>query len=87
MSDELKHLVERVARNLHSRRDFMGRAAALGVGAIAANSMIATAVRAAGPVKGGHLKMGLQGGESTNSLDPALSASSVPFAFLFVFVV
>ncbi|WP_352740384.1 hypothetical protein [Mesorhizobium sp. M0213] len=35
--------------------------------------------RADSPVKGGTLKMGLGGGESTNSLDPALSLSQVPF--------
>ncbi len=85
MSDELKHLVERAARNLHSRRDFLGRAAALGMSAAAANVMLSSAVRAAGPQKGGHLKLGLQGGESTNSLDPALTASSVPFMALHLF--
>ncbi len=79
MSDELNHLVKLVARGRHTRRDFLGRAAALGVGAAAANTMIASAVRAAGPNKGGTIKVGLQGGESTNSLDPALNASQVPF--------
>lgn len=82
MSNELEHLVKLVARGRHSRRDFLGRAAALGVGAAAANSMIVGAARAEGPQKGGTLKVGLQGGESTNSLDPALAASTVPFVNL-----
>ena len=79
--DELKYLGTRAARGLLSRRDFMGRASALGVSAGLAGSMLATAVRAEGPKKGGILKAGLQGGESTNSLDPATFASSVPYAF------
>ncbi len=81
MSNELEYLSRRVAAGKLNRRDFLGRAAALGVGAVAANSMLSSAVLAAGPVKGGTLKAGLQGGESTNSLDPALDLSQVPFNF------
>ena len=55
-----------------SRRDFLGRAAALGASAAFANTLLAGAARAQTPVKGGILRAGLQGGESTNSLDPAL---------------
>ena len=62
-----------------SRREFMGRMGALGVSAAMAGTFYAEAVRAAGPVKGGILKVGLQGGESTNSMDPALAASQVPY--------
>src|SRR5688572_27994296 len=43
--------------------------------------MIASAARAQTPVKGGILRAGLQGGESTNSLDPALNLSQVTFSF------
>jgi peptide/nickel transport system substrate-binding protein len=81
MSNELDYLSRRVAAGKLSRRDFLGRAAALGVAATVANSLLSKAVRAAGPVKGGTLKAGLQGGESTNSLDPATFLSQVPFAF------
>src|SRR5690606_26090583 len=45
--------------------------AALGVSAAFANTLLESAARAQGAVKGGALKMGLLGGESTNSLDPA----------------
>src|SRR5690606_12142423 len=45
------------------------------------NSMLASAARAEGPVKGGMLKAGLQGGESSNVLDPALNLSQVNFNF------
>lgn len=81
MSDELFYLGHRAVRGVISRRDFLGRAAALGVSAAFANTILADAARAAGPVKGGILKAGLQGGESTNSLDPATFASQVPYSF------
>jgi peptide/nickel transport system substrate-binding protein len=81
MSNELEFLSRYVAKGKLSRRDFLGRAAALGVSATFANSLLSSAVRAAGPVKGGVLKAGLVGGESTNTLDPALFMTQVPFAF------
>jgi peptide/nickel transport system substrate-binding protein len=81
MSSELEYLSRRVAAGRLTRRDFLGRAAALGVAATVANSMLANAVMAAEPVKGGTLKAGLQGGESTNVLDPALNLSQVNFSF------
>jgi len=81
MSNELDFLSRCVAKRKLSRRDFLGRAAALGVSATFANSLLASAARAEGPVKGGIMKAGLVGGESTNSLDPALFMTQVPFAF------
>jgi len=79
MSDELDFLSRRVAKGILSRREFLGRAAALGVTATFANSLLSSAARAEGPVKGGLLKAGMQGGAATDSLDPALAASQVPF--------
>ncbi len=79
MNDELHYIVKRAAKGLMSRREFMGRASALGVSAVMANALLASAVRAEEPVKGGVLRAGMAGGESTNSLDPALAASEVPF--------
>src|SRR6478609_8371510 len=81
MSNELEFLSRRVAAGKLSRRDFLGRAAALGIAAPFANTLLSNAARAAGPVKGGTIKAGLVGGESTNSLDPALMMTQVPFAF------
>ncbi len=82
MSDELNYLAQRAARGLMNRRAFLGRAAALGVTATMADTLLARAAMAAGPKKGGTLQMGLGGGESTNSLDPALDASQFPFMML-----
>lgn len=80
MSNELNYLLARAAKGLMSRREFVGRAGALGVSAAMASTLLATAARAEEPKKGGLLRAGMQGGESTNSLDPALAASEVPFA-------
>ncbi|MVA95932.1 twin-arginine translocation signal domain-containing protein [Nitratireductor sp. CAU 1489] len=81
MSEELKYLSHRVAVGKLSRRDFLGRAAALGVTASFANTLLGGAAKAAGPQKGGIIKAGMQGGEATNSLDPASFLSQVPFTF------
>lgn len=80
MSKELEFLSTKVTAGLMSRREFMGKAAALGITAAVANTMLADAARAATPVKGGTFRMGVQGGESTNSQDPATWASDVPIA-------
>lgn len=81
MSSELDYLGRRVARGILSRREFLGRAAALGVSATFANSILSKAAAAQGAKKGGALKMGLVGGESTNSLDPATWLTQVPQNF------
>jgi peptide/nickel transport system substrate-binding protein len=71
MSNELVYLSHRVAAGRMNRRDFLGRASALGVSAAFAGGLLADAARAQGPVKGGTLRAGLVGGESTDGLDPA----------------
>lgn len=77
MNDELKYLLARTVQGKHSRRAFLGRAGALGVSAALANTMLATEVRAQGPKKGGTIRMGLQGGSTTDSMDPALATNQV----------
>ncbi|GHD20098.1 ABC transporter substrate-binding protein [Tianweitania populi] len=81
MSNELDFLSRSVASGRLSRRDFLGRAAALGVSATFANGLLASAAKAQAPQKGGALRMGLVGGESTNSLDPATILTQVPQNF------
>ncbi|RWC67217.1 MAG: twin-arginine translocation signal domain-containing protein [Mesorhizobium sp.] len=80
MKTELDHLAELAGQGRISRRDFLGRTAALGVSAALATTLAGKAF-AQSPVKGGILKAGLQGGESTNSLDPALNLSQVTYNF------
>ena len=52
-----------------SRREFMGRAAALGVTVGLASTMAGKAI-AATPKKGGHVRAGIGHGSTTDSLDP-----------------
>ena len=79
MSDELRYYLNRTVMGRMPRRAFLGRAMALGLTATAANTMLGSGLRAQTPVKGGTLKMGMQGGGSTDSLDPALAANQVTF--------
>ncbi|HET7413881.1 MAG TPA: ABC transporter substrate-binding protein [Pararhizobium sp.] len=82
MSRELEYLSRHVARGGMSRRDFLTRAAALGIAAPFATSLLTSAAQAAAtPKKGALLKAGMQGGASTDSLDPATFLSQVPFIF------
>jgi len=76
MSKELIYLSQQVARQRLDRRSFLGRAGALGLSAAAAGTMLSSAVMAQGAVKGGTLKIAVDGGSSTDSLDPALVTNS-----------
>jgi peptide/nickel transport system substrate-binding protein len=79
MSDQLDHMIARVRKGAMSRREFVGRTTAMGVSAALAGALFTKAAHAQEAKKGGVIKVGMQGGESTNSLDPALAASEVPF--------
>lgn len=64
--DVLKHLY---TTGRIGRRDFLRGAAAIGVLG-AATTVVAGSARAAGPKKGGHFKMAVGHGSTTDSLDP-----------------
>ena len=81
MSQELDFLAREAARGRISRRNFLGRAAALGMTLPVASKLLTSTVLAQGPQKGGDLVVGLVGGESTNSLDPGSWLSQVPQVF------
>lgn len=53
-----------------TRRDFLARAAALGISATVLPSLLAKSAAAATPKKGGRFRLGLAGGSTTDSLDP-----------------
>lgn len=81
MNEQLKNMTADVAKGLMTRREFVGRAAALGVTAAVANTMLAESAAADAhetPKRGGMMRIGSSGGESTNTQDPALTASEVP---------
>jgi len=75
---QLDYMISRVRGGRMNRREFIGRTTALGVSAGLASALFASAAQAEAK-KGGVLRAGVQGGESTNTLDPALAASDVPF--------
>lgn len=81
MSNELEFMMKRVVAGKLDRREFFGRAAALGIGAMAANTSLLGAARAAGPIKGGTLRIGMVGGESSDGLDPAAINNQVKGIF------
>ena len=64
-----KELVRLLSDGKVSRREFMERAAALGVTATVASSLATKAAQAA-PKKGGTLRVGKAHGQTTDSLDP-----------------
>ena len=76
MNEQLTHMASQVTAGKLTRREFMGKAAALGVSAAMASTVFADAARAAGAKKGGDLKLGLQGGEST-SIRAALTSQMI----------
>jgi peptide/nickel transport system substrate-binding protein len=80
MKDELALLIEAIDSGRFSRRSFLTRTAALGLTAALGTSMLATGVQAQEPKKGGILKMGLGGGESTDAIDPGLADGPVAFS-------
>ncbi|HSR72732.1 MAG TPA: ABC transporter substrate-binding protein, partial [Kiloniellales bacterium] len=64
------------------RREFMRRAAALGIGSVMASTLWSRLGKAAEPKRGGLARFGLAHGATTDSLDPATwpdTATQVPF--------
>lgn len=74
---EIEFLKTSAVTGRMSRRDFLGRMGALGVGAPLASSMLSSAVLAAGPQYGGTMRLGIRGGTPEDSLDPAHAANQV----------
>jgi peptide/nickel transport system substrate-binding protein len=76
---ELDFWTERLVRGVVSRREFMGRAAALGASGLAICAMLtrADAIAAETPRSGGLLRLGLGGGSTTDSIDVASYNDSV----------
>ena len=76
---ELDFWSARLAQGVISRREFMGRAAALGASATVISGLLARidAVAAETPRKGGVLRLGLAGGNTTDSVDVTTYNDSV----------
>ncbi len=80
MNDELAKLIGFIDAGGLSRRGFLTRTAAFGATAVIASSVMGGKANAQEPKKGGILKIGMGGGESTDTLDPALALNNVTFA-------
>ena len=72
---DLKKLKGLVADGEMSRREFMSYAVAAGVTVTAAGAMYSSAA-GAGPKKGGHFKIGIASGSTTDTLDPGQSSNN-----------
>ena len=54
-----------------TRREFLAKASALGVAAAVSPAILGSKARAATPKKGGRLRIGMQGGSTSDTMDPA----------------
>ncbi len=82
MDDHVMYLGRKVTDGRIGRREFMGRSLAAGLGATTAASIFASSAAAQEAQRGGHLMLGLGGGASTDSLDPAAATGSVMFVIV-----
>lgn len=79
---ELEYWQQQIKKGRISRREFMGRAAVLGVTTAMATTMLSRMGVAAEPKRGGSAKFGLAHGATTDSLDPGTypdTGTQVPF--------
>lgn len=77
MSNELNKMRDLVLAGQLSRRDFIAGAAAIGITASAASTLLSSPAKAA-PKKGGHFKIGIGSGSTTESLDPGAIDNTFP---------
>ena len=68
---EMKKLTELFSAGKMNRREFMQRAAAAGIMSVVPFAMSSIPAKAAGPNKGGRLRMGLTNASTADSFDPA----------------
>ena len=66
-----------------SRREFLARMSAIGASAALSSVLLNTPAHAMTPKAGGMLKIGLSGGSTTDTLDPAIFTNIMPFFISF----
>jgi peptide/nickel transport system substrate-binding protein len=62
-----------------TRRDFLARLSALGISAALSPALISASAKAATPKKGGRFRIGMAGGSTTDSLDPATITDAMAY--------
>jgi len=68
--DELKQLEHLLTKSKISRRDFVAKTTLMGISAALAPGLLVKRAQAATPKKGGRFRMGMVGGNTTDSMDP-----------------
>lgn len=76
MKDDLTKLLDFIDSNGLSRRSFLKKSAAVGSVAALSTVLSSNTAWAGEPKKGGILKLGIGGGETTDTLDPGLADTS-----------
>jgi peptide/nickel transport system substrate-binding protein len=66
----LKELEKLLTQGKITRREFIARVSALGLMAAVSPALLGTPAEAAGPKRGGRLRLGSAGGSTTDSMDP-----------------
>ena len=84
-TSEISYLQDRLTRRKITRRDFMGRAAALGVTTALASTLAAKAVAAAEPKKGGLMKLAMGHGSTSDTYDPAVIENGFQWVMNYAF--
>ena len=74
----LKELERLLTQGKITRREFIARVSALGLMAAVSPALLGTSAQAAGPKKGGRLKLGSAGGSTTDSMDPGTLMHTMP---------
>ena len=69
---ELQTIERLLTQGEISRREFLARASALGLTTALSTALFTTSAKASIPKKGGRLKVGIDGGQTIDSLDPAM---------------
>jgi peptide/nickel transport system substrate-binding protein len=68
---KIKELEQLFAQGKISRRDFLARVSALGLAVAISPALLSTSAKASTPKRGGRLRIGMAGGSTTDSMDPA----------------
>jgi len=75
---KLKELEKLLSHGKITRREFLARVSALGLAVAVSPALLPARAKAATTKKGGRLRLGLSGGSTTDSLDPATIPDAVP---------
>ena len=75
---EISRLEQMLSQGRITRREFMARISALGLAAAVSPALLVNSARAEKPKKGGHFRLAIQGGATSDPADPALITSTMP---------